>query len=433
MTIANCLLFDEQDNPKGLITADSTLRGLANLGVTINELLVRDVIERHHIAQTDVDVFDLLDTLNDRSAVLITDDVGRLVGIVTNADAAEYFRTRAEDLTLVEDIEKALQDHINAAFTDPETGDIHLEDFQEAVDEVFNAQRISGAKEAITRYHTYFDEGQNKPNTKAVKQLCEYLVVREKTLDDLTLNQLIEMFLHKKRWSTYGENFSVADGALRKLLSEVTRIRNTLAHFRDELTTAEREKLRWCADWFKRNPPVLPDIKQIDPLEMTTVSVEEINSAPLAESVDEPESRYTKLAAYLQDQKVERIRLTFSEIEDIIGSPLPPSAYEHRSWWANNSKSHVQSQQWLDAGWRVSTINMTEGAIVFVRAKEREAAYIDFFAPLLNELKEKAEFPVRDDTLTGKNWMSVISAYDSEQSIFLALCIHVGSRETLSR
>lgn len=405
-------VIDDDNFPKGLITSDSILRGAANLNVPVKTLRVQDVVEKHVVARIEVSIFDLLDTLDNHPAVLITDNSDRLCGITTSADAAEYFRRRAEDLMLVEDIETYLQEHINAAFTDPELCEVNKDELQKAIDEVFNAPKVSSAREAIARYQSYIEGENGGFNSTAFEQLREQLTAHGKELGDLTLNQLIEMFLHKSRWTIYGKNFSVSDAALRTLLTEITKIRNTLAHFRDELTTGQREQLRWCAEWFKNNPAILPETITEEPSEEVSSAVAVPETVPLAELEIDTDSRYAKLALHLQEQTFDQVRLTFKEIEEIIASPLPQSAYEHRSWWANDSKSHVQSQQWLDAGWRVSAINMSEGAVKFVRAKEREAAYINFFSPLLNELRERATFEVRDDTLIGSNWLNVISTWD---------------------
>jgi elongation factor P hydroxylase len=69
----------------------------------------------------------------------------------------------------------------------------------------------------------------------------------------------------------------------------------------------------------------------------------------------------------------------------------------------------VQSQQWLDVGWRVAQINMTEEKVTFARIREREAAYIDFFSAVLTEVREKTEFPLRDLWPDGRSWHTATS------------------------
>jgi hypothetical protein len=61
-------------------------------------------------------------------------------------------------------------------------------------------------------------------------------------------------------------------------------------------------------------------------------------------------SRYDGLRTYLSKQSEPVVRLSFAEIERVIGQPLPSSARRHRAWWANErSGSHVHSRSWLEA------------------------------------------------------------------------------------
>jgi hypothetical protein len=61
-------------------------------------------------------------------------------------------------------------------------------------------------------------------------------------------------------------------------------------------------------------------------------------------------SGYGGLGAYLSGRVEPRFRLTFAEIERIMGRPLPPSARRHRAWWANErSGSHSHARSWLHA------------------------------------------------------------------------------------
>jgi hypothetical protein len=67
--------------------------------------------------------------------------------------------------------------------------------------------------------------------------------------------------------------------------------------------------------------------------------------------------KYLPLAKYLltcpKNQRT--VELKFREIEQIIGSPLPPAARRHAAWWANEEGEtrHVQANAWMAIGWRV--------------------------------------------------------------------------------
>ena len=79
-------------------------------------------------------------------------------------------------------------------------------------------------------------------------------------------------------------------------------------------------------------------------------------------------SKYTPLGKYLQYLKRYEtlVNLSFEEIENIIGEPLPPSAHNSQSWWANDSTgSHTHASAWLEAGWRVERIDFFQKSVLF--------------------------------------------------------------------
>ena len=78
-------------------------------------------------------------------------------------------------------------------------------------------------------------------------------------------------------------------------------------------------------------------------------------------------SRYDPLRKYLAERSDPVIRLSFAEIERIIGVPLPASARRHRPWWANEkSGSHVHARSWLDAGRRTANVDLNAATADFV-------------------------------------------------------------------
>ena len=62
-------------------------------------------------------------------------------------------------------------------------------------------------------------------------------------------------------------------------------------------------------------------------------------------------------------------------------------------------------QLWVEAGWRTTYVNLNQKIIPFTRIREREKAYIDFFSKLLNELRKRADFPVRQASPDGTSWI----------------------------
>ena len=53
------------------------------------------------------------------------------------------------------------------------------------------------------------------------------------------------------------------------------------------------------------------------------------------------------------------ITLSFSDIETILGEPLPKSAITHRQWWENQSDTSTRSQAsaWMFAGFAVDSVH----------------------------------------------------------------------------
>jgi hypothetical protein len=63
------------------------------------------------------------------------------------------------------------------------------------------------------------------------------------------------------------------------------------------------------------------------------------------------------------------VRLSFAEIDGLIGDNLPMSAYKSDGWW-NNALTNVHAKAWLDAGWNVQEADLKEGYVVFKKAKQ---------------------------------------------------------------
>jgi hypothetical protein len=79
--------------------------------------------------------------------------------------------------------------------------------------------------------------------------------------------------------------------------------------------------------------------------------------------------KYTPLRDNLSRAAHDSITLSFSDIEKIIGTPLPKSAHKYREWWSNEADGrHVQAHSWMEAGYRVDDVNQTARRIRFVKA-----------------------------------------------------------------
>ncbi|AFW97173.1 CBS domain-containing protein (plasmid) [Anabaena sp. 90] len=407
-----------------MVTSDSILRALNHFGVTLELLRVSDAMVKAREFRADEELFDLLDDLRDTYAVLIVDSERRISGIVTSYDTTEYFRRYAEDIMLVEDIENTIKDYILAAFTN-EVSEIDQMALNQSIEEIIpsNKELKGKFKQAIGVYLKDNISSQTINNESIENIFNDYFQPKkqEKTFDKLTLFEYTELFLHNSRWTKYSSIFSLPPKAIRNLLNPVRQTRNDLAHFRGEISSQQREQLRFCKDWLSRHQSAVSDHFKIGANEVTqendvecelltaqkTSTISEIS--PADETVSLNRSRYTALAIWLQNQTVgqNKLQLTFQQVEEIIRDELPVSARRHRSWWANDSVNHPQSQQWLNVGWRVASINMNEERVLFARIEEQEKAYINFFSTLLAELGNLSDFPVNELSQDGRHLATV--------------------------
>lgn len=115
--------------------------------------------------------------------------------------------------------------------------------------------------------------------------------------------------------------------------------------------------------------------------------------------------KYDALGQYLKSRAAQsEVRLTFTEIEEIIGSELPSSAYDHRPWWSNNPSNNVMTRIWLAAGFESEQVDMDGRKLVFRNTGKmaRELGEIareqglDFRTPATGMAEDTSEFRAMD-------------------------------------
>ena len=360
-------------------------------------------------------------------------------------DATAFFRRRAEDTILIEEIENTIKDYITLYFRGSigEAGQAQLQDAIEAMMPSHSKFR-DPFRQALSHYLTVVGLDHPFNEEAALEAFTRYLYKdRPPSFDELTLSQYIDLFTSKIRWDSYKNAFQLDRDAIIRLLDDVRKIRNKLMHFRDEISINERTVLRYCKEWLERHRSQVEAIfplkevessaqQPIDIVEVTlssslptttvsefvsqtnTLNVEKLDNAPeeiqLWDEISLTDnSRYAPLALYLLNKpfNVEGELLTFSAIEEVIKGKLPASARQSRSWWANDSVGHVQSRQWLDVGWRVSYVDMEQSTVLFTRIHDRQKLYIDFFNALLVDLNQKAQFHLRKPSPNGQSWVVI--------------------------
>jgi hypothetical protein len=82
-------------------------------------------------------------------------------------------------------------------------------------------------------------------------------------------------------------------------------------------------------------------------------------------------TKYRPLDEWFRNQPATatRIELTFDQVEEILGAPLPKSATKLMTWWTN-VQPKIQSHRtaWLNHGWGVSDFDLQARRVTFVRA-----------------------------------------------------------------
>lgn len=105
-------------------------------------------------------------------------------------------------------------------------------------------------------------------------------------------------------------------------------------------------------------------------------------------------SKYKPLTDRLSGHSGDEWRASFSDLEDVLGFPLPKGARSGRAWWANDGdKSHHRA--WSGAGWRTYNVDPASGYVTFRRAEatgfvEPEAAPDSVQPEAMRKASEKA-------------------------------------------
>ena len=418
---------DNNQKLKGMITSDSLLRVVSHLKIIPEKLKVSHATEKAIAYREEDELFELLKGLRDISAVPIVDKVRRVTAIITSYDTAEYFRKRAEDIMLAEDIEVTLRDLIESSHKD-ENGDVEEDALAQAIQSITpsNKDHKNKFKGALLSYISQTSGSNPSLDSQLLDKVFKKHLeqpTEPKSFEELTLNDFIHMF--KNLWSVHSPDFRDLEwDSMNYLLDDVRKTRNAIAHFR-EVKPEQREKLKFCADFLDRHKPDAAietfsaahnnvnnitiggsfHINSGGSGETATQNAKNVQiNSQLEEETDANDSRYAPLAIWLQTQESDRITCTFQDVEELIQDELPPSARRHRNWWANDSVSHTQSIQWLEVGWRVSSVNISAERVVFSRMGDRRIAYIEFFNQLHAQIQLLPFLSIQAQNPQGRSW-----------------------------
>lgn len=79
--------------------------------------------------------------------------------------------------------------------------------------------------------------------------------------------------------------------------------------------------------------------------------------------------KYRPLYDHLMVKRPSVWTAVFSEIENILGAPLPASAFRYQAWWSNERNGHhVQAHSWLNAGYKTEGVDLAQRKVTFVKS-----------------------------------------------------------------
>ena len=78
-------------------------------------------------------------------------------------------------------------------------------------------------------------------------------------------------------------------------------------------------------------------------------------------------AEYRPLHKYLRDRFADTVVLTFAQVEDLLGFPLPEAARVDQAWWATDPHHpSTQARVWTQAH-RTATVHLAARTVEFER------------------------------------------------------------------
>ena len=123
---------------------------------------------------------------------------------------------------------------------------------------------------------------------------------------------------------------------------------------------------------------ILDLLNRIVTLEDKVAALEKMGNCTSPNTLDLPvgSKKYRFLSDYLHQSNSPTVKLSYSEIENILKFKLPDSAITHRAFWANTT-SHSIALSWLSVNYLVVEANIEEKYIIFEKKRDFEKMTID--------------------------------------------------------
>jgi group II intron reverse transcriptase/maturase len=115
----------------------------------------------------------------------------------------------------------------------------------------------------------------------------------------------------------------------------------------------------------------MEDIDVLRPYDVCNV-LEGFAASPSGERIKSaitPRWKYYKLKMFFAESSAASITLTFKQIEDIIGSKLPPSAKDS-TWWYPRFQSNRIAEAWVTEGYTMQRIDTEKEKVTFHRDED---------------------------------------------------------------
>lgn len=78
--------------------------------------------------------------------------------------------------------------------------------------------------------------------------------------------------------------------------------------------------------------------------------------------------KYALLHRHLRARGGQEWRVSFTDLEELLGFTLPESARVHRPWWSNQRNGgHGHALAWQVAGWKTRAVDLEQETLVFER------------------------------------------------------------------
>jgi len=107
--------------------------------------------------------------------------------------------------------------------------------------------------------------------------------------------------------------------------------------------------------------------------------------------------KYFRLTDHFRDRNDPLIKLTFAEIEKILGCQMCDSAYKYSNYWTGRNPA-TMSQCWTSNGYQVRSVDMKKNHVVFERKKEMDGLASVVIPPIIltGRIPEKAVIEIHN-------------------------------------